>query len=171
MVSHRPAGTVAETSRPVDSSDQSPEGVPMTGSKTDVRKYASGWVVTHPGETRCDFERSFRTHGEAMEFATNHALACLHTLERRREENRRLAAQAIENADLYGVSAHRDVVRLSDFATTYHGKVTTNPEPTEPIEVPWDQIVRVTGRTIERGTLADRLRRAAGWSVTRPSYS
>lgn len=81
-------------------------------SKTDVRLYASGWVVTHPGETRCDFEVSFRTHGEAIEVASNHALACRHTLERRREERRAEMRQAVENDFLNGPSAHRDVVRV-----------------------------------------------------------
>lgn len=115
----------------------------FTRSKTDVRKYASGWVVTHPGETRCDFERAFSSHGEAVEFATNHALACLHTLERRRMEDRLLRAQAIENADLYGPSAHRDVVRVPARALgPARGGIITNPKP---IDLSWDEIVRATG--------------------------
>lgn len=131
------------------------------GSKTDVRKYASGWVVTHPGETRCDFERAFSSHGEAVEFATNHALACLHTLERRREENRRLIAQAADLPDyMLGPSAHRDVVRVPARALApAPGGVLTNPEP---IEIPWGEIVQPSGPVrYDAPDLGTRLRNAA----------
>ena len=124
----------------------------MIYSKTDVRLYASGWVVTHPGETRCDFERSFRTHGEAMEIASNHALACLHTLQRRREENRRLIAQAADLPDyMLGPSAHRDVVRVPASALApARGGVLTNPEP---IEISPEEIERIAAKA--RASRAD----------------
>jgi hypothetical protein len=124
----------------------------MIGSKTSVAKYASGWVASHPGETRCEWERVFRTHGEAVEFATNHALACLHTLERRREENRRLIAQAADIPDyMLGPSAHRDVIGM---------RLSSNGEIAE--EISWSEIVQPNGPIrYDAPDIGTRLRNAA----------
>ena len=134
----------------------------MIGSKTSVAKYASGWVASHPGETRCEWETVYRSHAEAIEFATNHALACVHALERRREENRSLAKQALANADLFGLSAHRDVVRVPASALApARGGIMTNPEPIT-IDVPWSEIVQPNGSVrYDAPDLGTRLRNAA----------